>query len=107
MDANETEEQQYLLDNLPVAPQWNYTNGLVYKHYQDNGYWTFVLSRNMLNNEARKYFKNDDSNPDNLLLEYKSQEIENKLRMKTRPELAIIKSMQGLGINMKIQQLYF
>lgn len=81
LDANETEEQQFLLDQLPVSPQWNYTNGLVYKRFTDNGFWTFVLSRNMLNNEAEKYFKNDSSSEDNLILRYRSQEIENKLRI--------------------------
>jgi hypothetical protein len=50
LDANETEEQQFILSSLPTSPQWNYTNGLVYKHYRDNGYFTFVLSRNMLDN---------------------------------------------------------
>ncbi|MEY4134222.1 MAG: hypothetical protein RL386_572 [Bacteroidota bacterium] len=80
LEANETEEQQALLDNLPTSPQWNYTNGLVWKHYDDKGFWTFVLSRNMLNNESFKYRGNDDSNPDNLILDYKSQEIENKFR---------------------------
>lgn len=78
LEANETEAQRYLLNNLPVSPQWNYTNGLVYKHYTDNGYMTFVLSRNMLNNEAYKYPNNDESLPRKL--DYKSQEIENKLR---------------------------
>lgn len=81
LDANETESQQNALDFLPISPQWNYTNGLVYKHYDENGYWTFVMSRNMLNNESFKYFKNDDSTEDNLTLRYKSQEIENKLRL--------------------------
>lgn len=81
LDANDTEEQQFILDQLPVAPQWNYTNGLVYKRYGENGYWTFVLSRNMLNNEAEKYFQNDDSSEENLILRYNSQEIENKLRI--------------------------
>lgn len=81
LDANDTEEQQFLLNVLPVSPQWNYTNGLVYKHYQDNGYFTFVVSRNMLNNEAFKYRDNNDSSEDNLILNYKSQEIENKVRV--------------------------
>lgn len=81
LDANGSEEQQYLLDILPVSPQWNYTNGLVYKHYGDNGFWTVVLSRNMLNNESEKYFRNDDSSEDNLLFRYRSQEVENKLRV--------------------------
>ncbi len=81
LDANDTEEQQFILDQLPVAPQWNYTNGLVYKRYGEDGYWTFVLSRNMLNNQAEKYFQNDDSSEENLVLRYHSQEIENKLRI--------------------------
>ena len=80
LDANETEEQQFLLGVLPVSPQWNYTNGLVYKHYRDNGFFTFVLSRNMLDNRSFKYADNDDSSEENLLLDYNSQEIENKLR---------------------------
>ncbi len=97
LDANETEEQQYLLNNLPVSPQWNYTNGLVYKHYQDNGYLTFVASRNMLNNEAMKYQNNDDSDPDNLILDYKSQEIENKLRFEHTLRAGDYKFNYGLG----------
>lgn len=80
LGANETEEQQYLLASLPVSPQWNYTNGLVYKHYQNNGYFTFVLSRNMLDNRSFKYANNDDTSEDNLILDYNSQEIENKFR---------------------------
>lgn len=81
LDANETEEQQYLLDNLPVTPQWNYTNGVVYKNYRDNSYTTVVLSRSMLDNTAYKYAGNDESSPDNLILDYNSQESENKLRI--------------------------
>lgn len=80
LDANQTEEQQFLLDQLPVSPQWNYTNGLTYRRYGDKGSWLFVLSRNMLNNEAEKYAGNDDSSENNLLLRYRSQEIENKFR---------------------------
>ncbi len=81
LEANETEEQQSILDRLPEAPQWNYTNGLVYKHYRTNGYYTVVLSRNMLDNKATKYFNNDKSRAENLILDYGSQEIENKLRI--------------------------
>lgn len=96
-EANETEEQLFLLDQLPVSPQWNYTNGLVYKHYAQNGYWTFVASRSMLNNEARKYQNNDDSDPDNLILNYKSQEIENKLRLEHTWRVNDFKFLYGLG----------
>ncbi len=80
LEANETESQRYLLEQLPVSPQWNYTNGIVYKHYDEEGYWTFVASRNMLNNEAEKYRNNDESSEENLTLRYRSQEMENKFR---------------------------
>jgi outer membrane receptor for ferrienterochelin and colicin len=97
LDASKTEGQQFLLDNLPVAPQWNYTNGLVYKHYEENGYWTVVLSRNMLNNEAEKYFKNEDSREENLTLRYRSQEIENKLRIENTSRYGDFKINYGIG----------
>ena len=97
LDANETEDQQYLLDNLPVSPQWNYTNGIVYKHYRDNGYWTAVLSRNMLNNESKKYLKNYDSDESNLILDYASQESENKFRLENTTRVAGWKINTGFG----------
>ncbi|MCB9281378.1 MAG: TonB-dependent receptor [Lewinellaceae bacterium] len=97
LDADETEEQRFLLDQLPVAPQWSYTNGLVYKHYGQNGYWTFVLSRNMLNNEATKYLRNDDTDPGNLILQYRSQEIENKFRVERNVRFNSFKVIYGLN----------
>jgi len=75
---NPTEEQQYILDYLPVNNQWNYAIGANYRHYRDKSYSTFVLSRNMLYNEAYKYKDNDESNPK--IGDYSSYEIENKLR---------------------------
>ena len=81
---NETEEERenrlYLLENLPISTQWNYTTGLKLKRFRENGFWTFVLSRNMLNNRSFKYLGNDSSNPENLLFDYTSQESENKFR---------------------------
>lgn len=97
LEANDTEEKQYLLDRLPVNTQWNYTNGIVYKRYGTNGFTTFVVSRNMLNNEAVKYAKNDDSNPNNLILRYKSQEIENKIRVETSQKWGDWSYMLGAG----------
>lgn len=97
LEANETEDQQAILSRLPVAPQWNYTNGLVYKHYRDNGFYTLVASRNMLNNEAEKYADNDDSTEDNLILRYRSQEIENKFRAEDVRQLGDYKL--GYGVN--------
>jgi len=97
LEANETESQQFFLNNLPVSPQWNYTNGLVYKNYSEKGYTTFVLSRNMLNNESFKYKDNDDSSEDNLILDYKSQEIENKLRVEHTQRFGSYKLVYGAG----------
>jgi len=79
LDANETEEQRYILGYLPVNEQWNYTVGGVYKHYREKGYHTVVVSRNHLNNRSYKY--RDNIEVDSLkILDYKSDEIETKLR---------------------------
>jgi CarboxypepD_reg-like domain/TonB-dependent Receptor Plug Domain len=80
LEENETDFQKYILDALPVSNQWNYMNGVTYRHFTETGSLFFVLSRNMLNNTATKYFRNDNSTETNLLLKYKSQESENKFR---------------------------
>ncbi len=98
LDANDTEEKQFLLDNLPVNDQWTYTNGLVYKHYRDNGFMTFVLSRNMLNNEATKYRNNLTDQPDELILDYQSREIENKFRFEHSFRSDHFKWLYGAGL---------
>ncbi len=78
-DLDAIDSEQFIIDSYPDNSQWNYTGGMVYKHYTKNGYTTVVFSRNMLNNEAIKY-ENNVENDDNLIFKYKSQEIENKLR---------------------------
>ncbi len=78
LDANETAEQRYLLNNIPINNQWNYTVGAVYKKFLDNGFMTFVLSRNMLNNDIFKHIDNDESK--DRTIDYNSQESENKFR---------------------------
>jgi CarboxypepD_reg-like domain/TonB-dependent Receptor Plug Domain len=96
-EANETEQQKYQLSYIPETPQWNYTNGIVYKNYGKNGFWTFVLSRNMLNNESIKYLNNEDTDPSKLILKYKSQEIENKLRIERNERFGTYKLIYGIG----------
>jgi hypothetical protein len=81
LDANKTEQQKYILGYLPVLKQWNYTLGANYKHYFENSYLTIVVSRNHLNNRSYKYFNNDESNDTNKILDYTSEEIENKIRI--------------------------
>jgi hypothetical protein len=82
--VKETEEDRenrlYLLDVLPIQTQWNYVTGLKLKRFRANGFWTFVLSRNMLNNQSIKFAGNDNSSVANLLFDYSSQESENKFR---------------------------
>ncbi|MCH7398825.1 TonB-dependent receptor [Belliella sp. DSM 107340] len=76
----EREERLYLLGSLPISSQWNYATGAKLKRFRENGFWTFILSRNMLNNQSIKYFNNDESDPQNLIFDYTSQESENKFR---------------------------
>jgi len=71
-------DQVAILGALDIQRQWNYTQGVKWDRYQDNGKWTFVASRNMLNNRAFKHLDNDEENP--LIRDYLSQEIENKFR---------------------------
>ncbi|BDS11629.1 TonB-dependent receptor [Aureispira anguillae] len=85
LNANKTEEQRYQLARLPVYFQWNYTLGAVYKHYMDKGVFTAVLSRSMLNNDIYKHLDNDESQK--RIIDYTSQEAENKLRLEHKVNL--------------------
>ena len=78
-NADPTLSNLTLIDQLPVSPQWNYTVGAGYRHLAENGNWLLTMSRNMLDNQALKYYRNMET-PDNLLYNYKSQESENKIR---------------------------
>ncbi len=77
-EADDFLENTFLLDALLVNTQWNYTNGVRLDHFGEKGLWTFVASRNMLNNRAFKHEDNNEELP--LTFDYVSQEIENKFR---------------------------
>ncbi len=79
-DTELISRNDYILGNIPVSDQWNYTIGANYRHFRDKSFQTIVVSRNHLNNKAVKYANNDNSTDDNLLFNYVSQEIENKFR---------------------------
>lgn len=98
LKANETEEQRYILNFIPVNEQWNYTIGLVYKQFRKNSYDTWVISRNMLRNTSVKYKDNDESLTENLIQDYKSDEIENKLRYENTTRLGGFKLIYGAGV---------
>ncbi len=91
------EFQRYVLQYLPVNNQWSYTFGIVYRHFRTRGYDTWVLSRNMLDNEQVKY-QNNVEIPDSLTLKYNSRETENKLRYEGIADLNAWKISYGAGL---------
>lgn len=92
---NPTEDQEYILAYLPVNEQWSYAIGAVYKHFKKNSFQTLVLSRNMLNNTSYKYPENDESQP--RILDYASEEIENKIRFENNIRYGNYKFVYSLG----------
>lgn len=76
------EEQRYILANIPTNNQWNYTIGANLRIFAKKGYKNFVLSRNMLRNSAIKYKQNIETDA-NRILDYQSDEIENKFRFES------------------------
>ncbi len=95
-EANKTVEQRYLLNVLPVNEQWNYTVGAVYKQFHANSYTTLVVSRNHLNNEAIKYFNNEEAK-ENIIYDFVSQEIENRIRLENTARKKNWKFNYGIG----------
>ena len=91
-----TEAQKYLLSYLPTYKQWNYTVGTVYKHFADNHYDSWILSRNMLRNANFKYQDNDVTKPKTS--DYTSDEAENKLRFERNYPDSPVKLSFGAGV---------
>lgn len=91
-----TEAQKYLLGYLPIYEQWNYAVGAVYKHFGEQWFDTWVLSRNQLSNQNYKHEENNESRPKTS--DYRSQEAENKLRFeRVYPNLPL-KLLVGGGV---------
>ena len=93
------EQQRFILSQLPENEQWSYTLGAVYKHFRENSYQTVVLSRSHLNNLAYKYFENDDSSEENKIIDYSSEEIENKLRFENTTRINGFKLNFGANLD--------
>lgn len=96
---NPDAQQKYILSQIPVNEQWNYTFGAVYKHFREKSYQTLVASRSHLNNGAYKYLDNDDSSEENKILDYDSEEIENKLRFENTTRLDGVKLNFGANLD--------
>ncbi len=78
-----TPENLYILSSVPGVNQWNYTQGFALKRLIDNGFWNLTFSRNMLDNQLDQFADNTDgkqADESKRILNFKSQEIENKLR---------------------------
>ncbi|MGB0424791.1 MAG: TonB-dependent receptor, partial [Flavobacteriales bacterium] len=93
------ESNNYILDLLSVDTQWNYTVGAKWDQFVEDGRWTYVLSRNMLNNRSYKHEDNDENLP--LIRDYLSQEIENKFRVERK-----IFSESGWKLNFGVNYEY-
>ncbi|MGC6471230.1 MAG: TonB-dependent receptor [Flavobacteriales bacterium] len=79
-DPQTLAQNEYILNNLPVNEQWNYAIGASWKRFFDNSNLLVVISRSHLNNSAEKYLDYADLNSEKLL-DYESEEIENKSRI--------------------------
>ncbi len=96
-DSIKLKSNRYILGYLPDYSQWNYAFGTVYTHFGKGTKTQVFLSRNMLNNETVRYQDNDDSKPENLILQYVSTEEENKLRLEHSGRTGGFKWLVGGG----------
>ena len=96
VDEDAIRRNNYILGNLPVNTQWNYTVGANWKHFSSNSFQNLVVSRNHLNNRAVKYQGNIEQQ-EFLLLDYNSQEIENKVRLENTVRKNGWKLNMGVG----------
>ena len=79
-DPQKLAQNKYTLNNLPINEQWNYTLGGTWKHFFENSNLFVVMSRSHLNNTAVKYEDYADLSSAKII-DYESQEIENKSRI--------------------------
>lgn len=96
-DSETIDRNNYILGNLPSNDQWNYTVGATYQHFGSKGNQLFVLSQSKLHNEAKKYINNIET-PENLTIDYTSEETENKFRFEQRGAILGWKYTGGLGV---------
>jgi outer membrane receptor for ferrienterochelin and colicin len=96
---NPDDQQKYILSQLPVNNQWSYTLGATYKHFRENSYQTLVIGRSQLNNATTKYLENDESSPNNKILDYTSQEVENKIRFENNMRMDGFKANIGANVD--------
>ncbi|SNR53066.1 Outer membrane receptor for ferrienterochelin and colicins [Lutibacter agarilyticus] len=102
-DEDDLKRNNYILSNIPVQNQWNYTVGLSYKHYGEKSTQQIVLSRNEWDNVADKY-EDNTGNSEDLLLKYSSRETENKLRYEN---FSTLKNNYKLNFGVGLEQVKY
>lgn len=90
-----SDDKKYIWSTIPGIKQNTYTFGTVYKHYAGNHVQTISLSRNSLDNINKKYKDNNKSNP--LLINYKSIESENKVRIENTSSIGTFRLNEGVS----------
>ncbi|MFI3247602.1 MAG: TonB-dependent receptor [Rikenellaceae bacterium] len=83
-----TETSEYILGYLPQIEQQTFTTGLRYRHYSGWGSYSFVVSHSYLNDLYTKYQDNDESDPENLNLKFKSRDQKTTLRNENKSILS-------------------
>jgi len=97
-DSMQIALNNYNLNNLVINKQWNYTLGGTWRHFFNNSNLFFVISRNHLNNTALKFLDYADENSQKIL-DYKSEEIENKSRI----EYNFLKNNYSFNIGVNLE----
>ncbi|MDD3039240.1 TonB-dependent receptor [Bacteroides sp.] len=98
----DSEDNEYILSYLPKIEQSTFTLGTVYRHYAGAHIQSVVASHSYMNNRNTKYFQNDESNLDNLMLRLRSTEQESKLRLENSSSFRNWKI--NVGVNLDYSQ---
>ena len=88
-------ENEYILRSNPDIDQWTYTVGATLKRLIKNGYINVALSRDIFNNKANQ-FEKEEGNIQERTLGLNSDEIENKLRIDVNKYSNDIKFSYGI-----------
>ena len=93
------EDNEYILNYLPKIQQETFTLGAVYRHYAGAHVQTAVVSHSYLNNRNKKYLNNDESSPENVILNLRSVEQETKFRLENTSSFRNWKINIGANLN--------
>lgn len=80
-DSDTGEQNRAFLSFAPEFAQRSYSVGAVYKRFYDKGFTSLTVNRSFLDNGQIKYLNNEKDRPENLTLDYNSEEAENIIRL--------------------------